>query len=67
MTKLSIEEFFGKLEWEGGYPDLASYGLKANEIADQKLASLWKEYLVRYKALDEWADKIEAMRPQETE
>lgn len=67
MKKMSIEEFFGKLDWEGGYPDLASYGIDPKEIADKKLAEAWKRYREQYKLLDKIADEIEAMRPEEQE
>ena len=66
MKKLSIDEFFGKLEWEGGYPDLASYGLQSKEIANKKIAKLWEQYLAKYRELDVIADQIEASRPNES-
>lgn len=67
MKKMSVAEFFGKLDWEGGYPDLAMYGLYPKEIADKKLAKLWQEYLEQYKILNEIANKIDGLRPEDTE
>ena len=45
MTK---EEFFAKVDWEGGYYELARYGLKAESLDDPELAKLWKTFLEHY-------------------
>lgn len=63
--KMTIDEFFGKLDWEDGYPGLASYGLHPTEIANKKLAKLWLEYKVKFAEADAIAEKIEKMRPPE--
>ena len=65
MAKMSVEEFFGKLEWEGGYPDLALYGLEPKDIANKQLATLWQQYREKHAELELISDKIEKMRPEE--
>lgn len=65
MAKMSIEEFFGKIEWEGSKSDLVWYGLDPKDIADKKLATLWRKYTEKHAELELISDKIEKMRPEE--
>lgn len=40
MTRQQVRD---KVEWEGGVVSTLNYGLRAEDIADPKLASLWSE------------------------
>ncbi len=57
--KISNREFAVKAEWEGGYYELARYGLKAKDIKDKKLAKLWQEFYDKASELDVLGQKIE--------
>jgi hypothetical protein len=65
MAKLSVKEFFAKLDWEGGYTDLAYYGLDAKEVTNKQLAALWQEYRDKYAELEALTSKLDKMRPKE--
>lgn len=62
MKKMSKDDFFGKMDWEGGYTGLASYGLDPKEIKDKKLSELWAKYRAKYDEADAIADEIEKLR-----
>lgn len=40
MTTRQVRD---KVEWEGGVVSTLNYGLRAEDIRDAKLASLWRE------------------------
>lgn len=40
MTRRQVRD---KVEWEGGVVSTLNYGLRAEDIEDPKLASLWSE------------------------
>jgi len=62
LKKMSVADFFFQLDWEGGYPDLAIYGLSPKKISNKRLANLWKEYRDQYKVLDNIANRLDDLR-----
>lgn len=49
--KITIEEFKEKMDWEGGFYELAFYGLEPREIADEELKELWDKYLQHFEEM----------------
>lgn len=45
MSKMNKADLKAKIEWEGGVAAALTYGIRAAEIADPKLAELWTEAL----------------------
>jgi len=58
MTK---DEFAGKLDWEGGLYELLSYGLKAEEIEDLELRSIWEGLVMRFDEMELLREKLESI------
>ena len=55
---MSIEDFYSKVEWEGGFYEAALYGISHKDLHDQTLAKLWQEYLGLAALLERKEDAI---------
>jgi len=59
MKKMNNEEVLAKLDFEGGWAALASWGLKPKNISDPILRDKWMEYLEAYNVLMEIEDELD--------
>lgn len=55
----TIDDFAGKLDWEGGMFGLASYGCEPSEIKDPKLRKLWTNFLKHFLPAEQIANQIQ--------
>jgi hypothetical protein len=46
VKDMNREDFFNKLEWEGGVFELHAYGVRPEDIADPELRELWQKFCV---------------------
>ncbi len=54
--KWSLEDFFSKMDHEGGYYELFRWGMRPEDIDDVVLRELWNEFMQKAAALEliEW-------------
>lgn len=55
---MSTEDFFNKMEWEGGFYELLSYGLNT-KLNNKHLNDLWNEAKTKFRQLEILRQEIE--------
>lgn len=65
MKKYTKDEFFDKMEWEGGFESMAGYSGGVEITDDNDLHAAWNAFAAAYLDLQDIYDDWEASRPIE--
>lgn len=58
----STEDFFAKMESEGGAHDLAQWGCRPEQLKNKKLQKLWSEFVILHEQSEKLLEKNLSVR-----